>query len=141
MIVVACFTAAMVVFVLGVIGSGIWFARATGWSLNSVPPQPRAADEWSDADYPDVTDAEVGVRARGAAARTELTQTRVACAAIRKVMLDRVAASQPDEDRLRDRLIAGVQIIDAIRKALERAVADGEIEATKDLMDDIVRRD
>ena len=130
-----------VIFVVAAICFVVWLITTQNAMLAASSKAVSTADQWSDADYPDVTDTEIGVKARGSQARTELTQTRAAALAIRRAMLDRIAASQPDEDRLRDRLIAGVQIIDAIRKAMERAVADGEIEATKDLMDDIVRRD
>lgn len=69
----------------------------------------------------------IGVQGRAARAKVELSETEAACNGLRQAMLERIVQTGAEQTQLRDRLIAGVQIIDALRKALFQAVAAGEM--------------
>lgn len=66
------------------------------------------------------------VRLRGERARVELTLTAEVGAGLRAAMLERLVRTAPENAAMQHRLIAGVQIIDALREALEQAVNEGE---------------
>lgn len=61
-------------------------------------------------------------------AEIELSQTRAACAGLRQAMLERIVITDPNNQRTIDRLVMGVQIIDLVRKTLEKTVAAGQID-------------
>ncbi len=78
---------------------------------------------------PDSEDGEthqVRIRLRGERARVELALTAEVAAGLRAAMLERLVRTAPENAALQHRLIAGVQIIDALREALEQAVNEGE---------------
>jgi hypothetical protein len=66
------------------------------------------------------------VRLRGERARVELALTAEVGAGLRAAMLERLVRTAPADAAMQHRLIAGVQILDALREALEQAVNDGE---------------
>lgn len=66
------------------------------------------------------------IRQRGERARVELSLTAEAGAGLRAAMLERLVRTTPENAAMQHRLIAGVQIIDALREALEQAVNEGE---------------
>ena len=66
------------------------------------------------------------IRRRGERARVELGLTAEVAAGLRAAMLELLVRTAPENAALQHRLIAGVQIIDALREALEQAVNEGE---------------
>jgi hypothetical protein len=66
------------------------------------------------------------VRLRGERARVELALTAEVGAGLRAAMLERLVRTAPENVAMQHRLIAGVQILDALRAALEQAVNEGE---------------
>jgi hypothetical protein len=66
------------------------------------------------------------IRQRGERARVELGLTAEAGAGLRAAMLERLVRTPPENAAMQHRLIAGVQILDALREALEQAVNEGE---------------
>lgn len=64
--------------------------------------------------------------ALGHRAKAELDVTARAFAHLRGVMLEEIAASQPHQADRRERLYQGLQVLDAVKTALTRAVSAGE---------------
>lgn len=77
---------------------------------------------------------DIGVRGRASRAKSELAETEAACKGLRQAMLEEIVRTGPDQLRKRDTLIIGVQIIDAIRKALVMAVAAGDMANYHDIL-------
>lgn len=78
---------------------------------------------------PDAHDGDANaarVRQRGERARVELSLTAEVGAGLRAAMLERLVRTAPENIAMQHRLIAGVQILDALREALEQAVNEGE---------------
>lgn len=65
-------------------------------------------------------------QARGVRAQIELTETAAAFEGLRAAMLEEVVKTGITDTAFRDKLIMGVQSLDAIRKALEKAVQQGK---------------
>jgi hypothetical protein len=81
--------------------------------------------------------ATAGAARRGARARMELVETRAAFDAMRVAMLDAIVTTAPEHTRRIDRLIAGIQVIDGIRKALETTVREGEsVQTYRQMLDE-----
>lgn len=76
--------------------------------------------------------SDAGVRSKGIRAKTELAETDIAFDGLRMAMMEEIIKTGPEQLAKRERLIAGVQIIDAVRKALKKAVEAGEQAKTID---------
>lgn len=65
--------------------------------------------------------------ARGERAKQELGLSERAFAGLRQAALEEIVAAPPEAAAKRERLIVCVQIIDAVRRALQEAVDAGEV--------------
>jgi len=63
----------------------------------------------------------------GERARQELTLAARALAGLRQAALEEIVTTPPETQAKRERLIVCVQILDAVRRALEEAVDAGEV--------------
>lgn len=66
------------------------------------------------------------VRAKGERAKVELATVNEICTGLRAAMVERIIVTPADNVRMLDRLINGVQTVDAIRKGLNQLVNEGE---------------
>lgn len=66
-------------------------------------------------------------RSRGVQARLELEQTEAAFAKLRTAVLEKIVATHPSAQRELDRLISTVQIMDAVKQALQQVAAGGDV--------------
>jgi hypothetical protein len=73
-----------------------------------------------------VSEDHIDVRGRATRAQQELVETEAAFKGLRQAMFEEIAKTSPEQLRKRDFLIASVQILDAIRRALVQAVAAGQ---------------
>lgn len=66
--------------------------------------------------------------ARAERTRREFNETDAAFQAVRDAMVSRLLGSSVTETEIRERLYFGVQVLDAVRKAMMDAISTGEIE-------------